>query len=64
MAKTEDIVDFKGGILSNNACTVKFPLGELNISSCLARIYKFNSVGERAFLNLTCTLLNKVFKIF
>ena len=32
-AKTEDIVDIKGGHLSNRVCTVKFPVGEFNISS-------------------------------
>ena len=32
-AQTEDIVDLKRGLLSNRVCTVKFPVGEFNISS-------------------------------
>ena len=32
-AQTEDIVDLKGGLLSNTVCTVKVPVGEFNISS-------------------------------
>ena len=56
-AQTEDIVDLKGGLLSNTVCTVKVPVREFNISRIkhtlnLLALQFF--VSARIYINTFC----------